>query len=109
MRTKLFIDFWNFQLAWNELVGKTDDDKPIKIPWKTQLPKIMCQAVTRAHGEGTARYSGTHVYASVTPTAKDSPLRKFLGNVMRSFPGYDVVVKERRARRRAFRCNHCGA
>jgi len=107
MRTKLFIDFWNFQLAWNELVGKSDDGKPISVPWENQLPKVLCEAVSRKHGEKVT-YVGTHVFASIDPTKEsDKKLRGFLVNGMRSFPGYDVLVKERRARKRKFNCNVC--
>lgn len=103
-RLKIFIDFWNFQLDWNHLVGKTESGDPIPIPWKNQLPRVLCEAVSKEHSESVA-YSGTHVYASVDPRG-DSKLRKFL-HAMDSFPGYSVLVKERKARSGGVRCSQC--
>lgn len=103
-RTKIFIDFWNFQLDWNRVVGKGPDDKPIKIPWADTLPRVLVAAVARKSGE-EARYSGTHVYASVDPDG-DAGLRRFL-HAMKSFPGYTTSVKERKASQRGIRCTSC--
>lgn len=103
-KLKLFVDFWNFQLDWNNLVGKTDQDEPIPIPWKNQLPRVLCEAVGKKRNEPIT-YAGTHVYASVDPTG-DTGLRKFL-HAMDSFPGYSVMVKERKARSGGIRCTKC--
>ena len=66
-----------------------------------------------------AIYAGTHVFASFDPLSKkDLQLRRFL-NVMDGFPGYDVVVKERKpqhhlrcpndgCRLEIRTCPHCG-
>lgn len=95
-RIRIFIDFWNFQLSWNEYhrqkgtpMGKEQRD--IKIPWEEIFPKIL---VERANPKGT--YVGTHVYASINPnTQADRGLNRFL-HAMDGFPGYNVTVKERR-------------
>ena len=104
-RTKLFFDFWNFQLDWNRLVGKDADGNPIKIPWSIALYRVLVAAVSRKSGEN-ATYAGTHVYASVDPDG-DAGLRRFL-HAMNSFPGYTAFVKERKALRRGIRCAKCG-
>lgn len=103
-RTKLFFDFWNFQLDWNRVVGKDPRDKPLSIPWQNDLPRVLVAAVSRKSAEA-ARYSGTHVYASVDPDG-DAGLRRFL-HAMNSFPGYTAVVKERKVSRRSYRCASC--
>ena len=48
---------------------------------------------------------GAHVYASVHPDG-DEGLRRFL-HAMQSFPGYTVLVKERRSTRGGVRCSSC--
>ena len=89
MRVKIFVDFWNLQLTWNDFHGK---DPVVKIPWNPRFYEVLVKALGPA-----AVYAGTHVYASYDPlSAKDAQLRKFL-NVMGGFPGYDVTVKERKA------------
>ena len=103
-RTKLFFDFWNFQLDWNRIVGKDKENKPIPIPWANELHRVLIAQVSRKSGE-TARYAGAHVYASVDPDG-DARLRRFL-HAMNSFPGYTAVVKERKASRRGYRCPSC--
>jgi len=104
-RLRLFVDFWNFQLDWNRLVGKTAESQPIPIPWKTSLPNVLRNAVSSTSGTSVA-YAGTHVYASVDPDS-DSGLRKFL-HAMDSFPGYSVLVEERRPRPGTVHCRCCG-
>ena len=105
VRTKLFFDFWNFQLDWNRLVGKDAKNNPIKIPWSNTLYRVLVAAVSRKSGQD-ATYAGTHVYASVDPDG-DAGLRRFL-HAMNSFPGYTAFVKERKALRRGIRCANCG-
>ena len=79
MRVKLFIDFWNFQLAWNTFHGR---EPVVRIPWNPRLYEVLVSNVGR-----DAVYAGTHVFASFDPLSeKDRQLRKFL-NVMDSFPG----------------------
>ena len=111
MRVKLFIDFWNFQLEWNAFHGK---EPVVRIPWNPRLYEVLVSSIDKA-----AVYAGTHVFASFDPLSKkDLQLRKFL-NVMDSFPGYDVIVKERKplshqrcsndgCRLEISKCPHCG-
>ena len=106
MRAKIFVDFWNFQLDWNDIAGKDGKGKPIYIPWRDTFPKVIIEEVSKKHGEKLT-YSGVHVYASVDPDG-DASLRKFL-HAMDSFPGYSVTVKERKARKGTIRCSSCQA
>lgn len=106
MRAKLFVDFWNFQLDWNDVAGKDPQGKPRYIPWKDTFPNVVLDAAAKKLGEKLI-YSGVHVYASVDPGG-DASLRKFL-HAMDSFPGYSVTVKERKSRASPIRCTNCKA
>ena len=114
MRVKIFIDFWNLQLAWNDYHRAQGAQNVVRIPWNPRLYEVLVSSIDK-----TAIYAGTHVFASFDPLSKkDLQLRKFL-NVMDSFPGYDVVVKERKplhhlrcpndgCRLEISKCPHCG-
>ena len=114
MRVKIFVDFWNFQITWNNYHLKQGAQKVVKIPWNPRFYEVLVASIDK-----TAVYAGTHVFASFDPLSKkDLQLRKFL-NVMDSFPGYDVVVKERKplhhsrcpnegCRLEIAKCPHCG-
>ena len=114
-RVRIFIDFWNFQLAWRDFHKVPAGSDPVKIPWEETLPKSLVSKVSG--GDGV--YVGTHVYASTDPNnPKDSGLARFL-HVMDGFPGYGVTVKLRRpgsppkcnhaaCRKLIYDCPHCG-
>jgi len=113
-RIRIFVDFWNFQLAWNDYQkAKGRDRKEAKIPWEETLPNVLVQ---RANPKGI--YVGTNVYASIDPESEaDRKLNRFL-HAMDGFPGYNVTVKDRRpaspvrctnedCRKEIFQCPHC--
>jgi uncharacterized LabA/DUF88 family protein len=92
-RVKIFIDFWSFQLSWNEYHSRRGASSTVRIPWSPRLPEVLVRVVAP-----DAVYAGTHVYASHGPgDARDSGLRRFF-HVMDGFPGYDVFLRERAAR-----------
>jgi len=103
-RVYLFIDYWNFNLDWEAMVGRTKDGDWIRLDWKA-LPKIVLGEIAKRHGSAVD-YSGTNVYTSVSPDNSDPGLRKFF-NSMQSFEGYTVTVIERKSRKRPIRCNQC--
>jgi uncharacterized LabA/DUF88 family protein len=115
MRIKIFIDFWNFQLSWNEYHARSGRTDRPPIPWHPKLVDVIVKHV----GAGNGVYAGTHVFVSIDPDSqKDRKLRGFL-NVMDGFPGYDVLVKERKptgpyrcqtdgCRKTITECPHCG-
>lgn len=103
MKVMIFIDFWNFQLSWNEYHHKLGSPTRIPIPWEKLLSQVLVDNV-----ESGAAYSGTHVYASINPVNPiDNKLRSFLTNTMDLYPGYRVIVKERKAAK-PFRCSNDG-
>lgn len=103
---RLFIDFWNFQLSWNQN-NPPIHGKPIRIAWK-DIPAVMIGELPSILGTGSAyAYKGTRVYASVNPSAgsKDEGLKKFLHNVLGQMTGYQVHVRDRRPKKQ--NCPHC--
>src|SRR3990172_13128512 len=95
VRMRLFVDFWNFQIGWNECHTRLGASDIVPIPWKDVLPYILIAEAAKGQA---AKFNGAHVYASVDPNnPKDSGLRKWLHHVLKGFPGYSVVVKERKA------------
>lgn len=102
MKVKIFIDFWNLQINWNEYHNKLGATAPVNIPWGDKLSSVL---VGKA-GSG-AEYSGTHVYASINRrSGKDRTLNSFL-QTMDLLPGYKVIVKERKPAK-PIRCNNEG-
>ncbi len=103
VKVRVFIDFWNLQLSWNEFHSRSKPGSPpVKIPWEKALPSILVQKI----GNDSV-YTGTNVYASVNPKSpNDRKLRGFF-EVMDTFPGYRVVVKERKPAK-PVKCNHEG-
>jgi uncharacterized LabA/DUF88 family protein len=99
LRVRVYIDFWNFQLGWNEATRTATG--PVQIPWRG-LPQIL--ATEAAKGQA-AKFAGAHVYASVNVAAtKDRNLNKWLHHTLASYTGYSVDVRERKPRPRAIRC-----
>jgi hypothetical protein len=83
MKVKIFIDFWNLQLSWNEYHARLGNPDRVKIPWEKTLPQVLVNAVGK-----DSEYVGTHVYASINPKSqKDRNLHSFLQQ-MDLFPGY---------------------
>jgi len=101
-RVRIFVDFWNFQLGWNAYHKDPARQSPVKIPWDNSLPKALVAKI--APGDGV--YVGTHVYASIDAmNPNDKKLNAFLHDHMDGFPGYSVMVKERRPTSPP-KCNH---
>ena len=49
MRVRVFVDFWNLQLAWNSWHATRGKKTRVRIPWKTALPEseFLCKTGTR--------------------------------------------------------------
>ncbi|MFL6127976.1 MAG: hypothetical protein ACJ73E_02795 [Mycobacteriales bacterium] len=103
-RTRLFIDYWNFQLSWNERSAGTLCD------WKA-LPLATLSAaggVLASVGlSEPLELEETLLYASVDPTA-DAKLRGWLETFINRLPSWRVTIRERRPRPRSIHCRACG-
>jgi len=111
-RTRIFIDFWNFQLSLN---SNCADD--YRLDWKALSPWLIAQAEAAV---GTAlTFEGTHIYVSTDPASKaEAKLRDFALNVLDRFPGVGVTHIERKPRNPPIcpschkpitACPHCAA
>jgi uncharacterized LabA/DUF88 family protein len=102
MKVKIFVDFWNLQLTWNEYHKRLGSAGHVTIPWERTLPEVLTAKVDK-----NAEYAGTHVYASINPRSqKDRKLHSFL-QTMDLFPGYKVIIKERKPAK-PIKCSHEG-
>ncbi len=108
---KIFVDFWNFQLAWNDHVKPAPNSQLpyVRIDWRN-LSNILVGELPSVLGTSVAlQYKGTTVYASVDPTpgSKDEGLRNFLHNVLGQMTGVRTIVRDRRPK--SDRCPSCSA
>jgi uncharacterized LabA/DUF88 family protein len=89
-KTRVFIDFWNFQISLNNVV-----ETGYRPDWKKIPPWLISEAASLIGQPLT--YDGTQVYISHDPTNdKDAKLRDFAINVLDRFPGVQVRLLERR-------------
>jgi NYN domain len=103
IRARIFVDFWNFQLGWNDAHGRNMCD------W-TKLPAALIAATAATlSGVGlsdTLSLEETIVHASVE--VGDGKQRGWFTNFLDRQPSYDVKLRERRVRPRKLRCRSCG-
>ncbi len=104
MRARVFVDFWNFQLGWNEATAKTAN-----CDWSI-LPRTLVKAadslLTATGNPAGLTLEETIVHASVND-ASDTKLRDWLTNWLDRQPSYDVKIRARRPRRRIIHCRSC--
>jgi len=108
---KFFIDFWNFQLGWNDNMRPeaNSGEKFVRIGWR-DLPSLLMNELPSVLGGGAQLvFKGVNVYASVNPQSgsKDEKLKGFLHNNLGQMTGYNVKVVDRKAKHDD--CPHCNA
>lgn len=105
MRARVFIDFWNFQLGWN------DATKKAPCSW-VNLPGVLVAEAGKliaATGDTTGLVlDETIVHASVEEP-KEAGLRGWLTGWLAKQPSYDVKIRARRQRKLRVHCGNCGA
>lgn len=104
---RLFIDFWNFQLNWNDRVGQVN-----RCDWK-RLPAEILTATKKVHEDSglsdDLELDETLVYASVDPTSeKGRNMKGWLDNFLDRQPSFRVVTKDRSPRPFPMHCSDCG-
>lgn len=103
-RTRVFIDFWNFSLNWNE---RASGDK---IDW-TQVPRVLLDEAEKQLEAAGIRESltleETLVYASYNPLT-EGRLKGWLDSFLDKQPSFRVNTRERRAKPRTIHCTSCG-
>ena len=105
MRVRVFIDFWNFQLGWNDRMD------PQKCDWRALPRAIVSQAALLLQPMGVAEplvLEETLLYASVDPTT-ETPLKDWLNNTIDRMPSYRVKIRERKPQPKTIRCRECTA
>jgi len=105
-RARVFIDFWNFQLGWN-------DRSLAQCDWP-RVPGVLvaeAETVLRA-GSGLAEplvLDETIVHASVNPQSPNEVnLRRWLTSFLDRQPSFNVSIHERRVRPASIYCPNCG-
>lgn len=99
--TRLFLDFWNFQLRWNERSGGSNCD------W-TKVPSVLLAAAQGVTPQlGQLVLDDTRIYASTNPDTEGN-LRGWLDGFLDRQPGFRVFVRERRSRPAPVHCSQCG-
>lgn len=104
LRVRIFVDFWNFQLNWNDRAGGRCD-------W-TKLPAVLmgeaAKLLSVAGGTTpTLSLEETLVYASYKPSVEGN-LKRWLEGFLNRQPSFQVHVVERRAKLAKIRCVTCG-
>jgi uncharacterized LabA/DUF88 family protein len=105
VRARVFVDFWNFQLGWNDVSGGAYFD------WRA-VPRLLVQEaanVLAATGNADPlTVEETIVHASVNHTT-EAKLRDWLTNWLDRQPSFDVKIRSRKSRMRPIYCNACGS
>ncbi|MCE2511502.1 MAG: NYN domain-containing protein [Acidimicrobiia bacterium] len=104
LRTRIFVDFWNYQLNWNERTNRAPCD------WKA-LPNVLMVESKRllATAAGTTRLFSTR--PSSTPASSPATLTRNLKTWLTTFidrqPSFRVKIRDRRVRSGGVWCNSC--
>lgn len=101
-RVRIFVDFWNFQLAWNDHVhpDATSTRNHVRIAWDKLATTLLSELPTvlgLAAGQGLS-FKGVNVYASVNPQpgSKDEKLKHFLNRTPSQMGGFNVHTVDRK-------------
>lgn len=104
---KLFVDFWNFTLRWNEQMNPDDPNAPrVRLGW-VRLPEVLINELGVKFGDANEfTYRGTSIFASVDPRSgsKDEGLKRYLYYLGQQ-AGFQVDVRNRKPKKAE--CPHC--
>ena len=102
LRVMVFVDFWNFQLAINEL------ESGFRVDWRELGPVVADESLRIVDADATISYQGLNVYGSYDPSSKsDESLRRWASNTLNRFPGVQVIMIPRQRKRRGPVCPSC--
>ena len=103
MRLRLFIDFWNFTLNWNDRTAGAACD------W-TKVSQVLvkqAQSTLGKAGLGVLTLEETRVYASYS-SGREAGLKGWLHNFLDKQPGIRVFSSERDWKKKPIHCRSCG-
>lgn len=104
MLARVFIDFWNFQLGWNEAT-----DRQAQCDWR-KLPLHLVRSaieLLQATGDTTGLTLAETIVHASTDDAREAKLRDWLTNWLDRQPSFDVKIRTRRPRRHPVHCRSC--
>jgi uncharacterized LabA/DUF88 family protein len=106
LKTRIFIDFWNFQLNWN---GRAPSG--VRLDWTVVPPVFLAEAeklLSKVGQGGSATLEETLVHASVNPSTEvGRNLRGWLTSFLDHQPSFNVRIRERKSRKFIVHCNSC--
>ena len=103
MRLRLFIDFWNFSLNWNDRAETNCDWTLLPLALRNEAERILQTA-----GLGSLALEETRVYASYEP-GREAKLKGWLHNFLDKQPGVRVFDVERNWKKHSTHCRSCSA
>lgn len=104
-KVRVFVDFWNFQLGWNQNVRPDASAQKAFVPisWEKLAPTLLAElpTVLGTQPGSPINFRGVNVYASVNPQpgSKDEGLKNFLARNLSQMSGYTVHCVDRKERR----------
>ena len=104
MRVRVFIDYWNLQLAWNERANGAPLDWP-------KVPLVFCHEVSQVLQKamlGSARLEETRVYGGYE-AGREAKLKRWFDNYLDRQPGFRVFTSERHWKARPVHCRACNS
>jgi len=102
--TRIFIDFWNFALNWNDRAGGARCD------WQKVPTVLLDQAHDLLSQVGLTEpldLEETLVHASVKSGASEAGLRNWLRSFLDKQPSFRVKIRERHTLTKGIWCNNC--
>jgi NYN domain len=95
---RLFVDFWNLQLRWNDhMRSATGSQTPVPLAWR-KLPSVLKSGLSSILGSSDEIIlKGTRIFASVNPRkgSSDERLKVYLHSLGQA-PGIQVTMRDRR-------------
>jgi len=107
-RVRLFVDFWNFQLSWNDHLSSAHQCDWPRLP--ACLVDAAQAAISNAGVQETLQLEETRVYASYNPARRpDVKLKNWLSNFLDRQASFRVFVTERKDKPAQFYCRECAS
>ena len=105
-KTRVFVDFWNFQLNWNH--RRSDN-----IDW-TKLPNVLIDKTRSITSHFLDKdgicFEEMRVYASIDKNnPNDVNLNKWLNDFLDLQPGFGVFIRERKSKQKQVHCKNCNS
>ena len=104
-KTRIFIDFWNFQINWNKRTNKANCDwNKLPVTLLSETSKIL----TSIGANQSIDFEEVRVYASIdVENPNDKKLRKWLNDFLDMQPSFNVNIRERTVKSKEMYCKNC--